>query len=152
MRNTRLKHKISAPGQGELFSVEQIANIYRSKPDAPLTNAALYDIISTQLGVSSDAMNSTAPVGASGQRHSLVRRAVRFTQQSLKHMGLIERVSGERGVWRLTQAAKRELNAAKPGVKLLGFRTDLGLAIWGSSSDIFKRLTVPISLCFSSPP
>ncbi|ASJ88741.1 site-specific DNA-methyltransferase [Pseudomonas aeruginosa] len=152
MRSTRLKHKISAPGQGELFSVEQIANIYRSKPDVPLTNAALYDIISSQLGVSSEAMNSTAPVGASGQRHSLVRRAVRFTQQSLKHMGLIERVSGERGVWRLTQEAKRDLNAAKPGVKLLGFRTDLGLAIWGSSGDIFKRLTVPITLAFTSPP
>lgn len=152
MRTTRLKHKISAPGQGELFSVEQIANIYRANPDKPLSNSALYDIITNQLGVSQDAMNTTTPVGQSGQRHSLVRRAARFVQQSLKHMGLIERVNGERGVWRLTQEAKRELNAAKPGVKVLGFRTDLGLAIWGPSGDIFKRLNVPVVLAFSSPP
>lgn len=152
MANSRLKHRISAPGQGDLFGVDQIASIYRSNPDKPLSNAALYDIISAKLGVSQNVLNATAPVGESGQRHSLVRRAVRWTQQSLKHMGLIERVNGERGVWRLTQSAKRELNAAKPGVKVLGFRTDLGLAVWGSSGDIFKRLNVPVTLCLSSPP
>ncbi|MGI0646802.1 DNA methyltransferase [Pseudomonas aeruginosa] len=148
----RLKHRISAPGQGELFGVDEIASLYRSNPDMPLTNAKLYDLVSARLGVSPEAITATSPVGESGQRHSLVRRAVRWAQQSLKHMGIIERCSGERGVWRLTQDAKRDLNAAKPGVKLLGFRTDLGLAIWGPSGDVFKRLHVPITLALSSPP
>jgi len=148
----RLKHRISAPGQGDLFALEDIANLYRSNPEKPLTNAQLYDLVSSKLGVATDAIKATSPVGESGQQHSLVRRSVRFGQQTLKQMGIIERCSGERGVWRLTEKAKRELNAAKPGVKMLGFRTDLGLAIWGPSGDIFKRLNVPVTLAFSSPP
>ncbi|HHX6290539.1 TPA: hypothetical protein ACVGJS_004130 [Pseudomonas aeruginosa] len=148
MRNNRLKHKVSAPGQGELFAVEQIANIYKANPDKPLTNQALYDIISNQLGVSKEAMNERVPVGASGAKHSLVQRAVRFCQQSLKALGVIERVHGERGVWRLTEPEKRNLNAAKRGVKVLGFRTDLGIAIWGASGDAFKNLTTPVTLAF----
>lgn len=152
MKQTRLKHRISAPGQGELFGVDDIAGLYRSNPDLPLTNSMLYSLVSAKLGVSPDAINTTSAVGESGQQHSLVRRAVRWAQQTLKHMGIIERCSGERGVWRLTQDAKRDLNAAKAGVKMLGFRTDLGLAIWGPSGDIFKRLNVPVTLCFSSPP
>ncbi|MDF5950486.1 winged helix-turn-helix domain-containing protein [Pseudomonas aeruginosa] len=138
MRTTRLKHKVSAPGQGELFAVDQIAGIYKANPDKPLTNTALYEIVTSHLGVSTEALNELAPVGESGQKHSLVRRAIRWTQQSLKQMGIIERVNGERGVWRLTEDAKRDLNPAKSGVKVLGFRTDLGLAIWGPSADIFK--------------
>ncbi|HCF1756644.1 MULTISPECIES: site-specific DNA-methyltransferase [Pseudomonas] len=152
MRTTRLKHKVSAPGQGELFAVDQIAGIYKANPDKPLTNTALYEIVTSHLGVSTEALNELAPVGESGQKHSLVRRAIRWTQQSLKQMGIIERVNGERGVWRLTEDAKRDLNPAKSGVKVLGFRTDLGLAIWGPSADIFKRLTVPVVLALQSPP
>lgn len=95
MRSNRLKHKVSAPGQGELFAVEQIANIYKANPDQPLTNQALYEIISNQLGVSKEAMIERVPVGASGAKHSLVQRAVRFCQQSLKALGVIERVHGE---------------------------------------------------------
>ncbi|WP_370602015.1 DNA methyltransferase [Pseudomonas nitroreducens] len=152
MRSNRLKHKVSAPGQGELFAVEQIANIYKANPDQPLTNQALYEIISNQLGVSKEAMNERVPVGASGAKHSLVQRAVRFCQQSLKALGVIERVHGERGVWRLTEPEKRSLNAAKRGVKVLGFRTDLGIAIWGASGDAFKNLATPVTLAFGSPP
>jgi len=152
MSPTNLKRKISAPGQGELFAVEEIASLYRSHADTPLTNAKLYNLISSKLGVSAEAMAITSPVGTSGEHHSLARRAVRWAQQTLKHLGIIERCEGERGVWQLTQSEKRGLNAAKPGVKMLGFRTDLGMAIWGPSGDIFKRLNVPVTLCFSSPP
>ncbi len=152
MKSSRLKHRVTAPGQGELFAVDEIASLYRSSPDLPITNARLYDLVSSKLGVSRSAISTTSPVGVSGQQHSLVRRAVRWAQQTLKHLGVIERCHGERGVWRLTQEAKRDLNAAKPGVKLLGFRTDLGLAIWGASGDIFKRLSTPVTLAFSSPP
>lgn len=152
MNSTRLKHKVSAPGQGELFGIGEVAEIYRANPNNPIPNSALYELISEQLGVSKHAMKQTAPVGESGQQHSPIRRAIRWTQQTLKHLGIIERVEGERGVWRLTEPAKRDLNAAKAGVKVLGFRTDLGVAVWGPSGDIFKNLKVPISLVFSSPP
>lgn len=51
MRTTRLKHKVSAPGQGELFAVDQIAGIYKANPDKPLTNTALYEIVTSHLGM-----------------------------------------------------------------------------------------------------
>ncbi|WP_057390201.1 hypothetical protein [Pseudomonas aeruginosa] len=61
MRTTRLKHKVSAPGQGELFAVDQIAGIYKANPDKPLTNTALYEIVTNHLGVSTEALNDGCP-------------------------------------------------------------------------------------------
>jgi DNA modification methylase len=151
MRSLRAKGA-GSPGQGDLFGIDQLADIYKQSPDTPLSNESLYKLVSSKLGVSESTINERVPVGASGERHSIAKRSIRWAQQEMKRLGLIERVHGERGVWRLTQDAKRDLNAAKSGVKVLGFRTDLGLAIWGPSGDIFKRLTVPVSLCFSSPP
>jgi site-specific DNA-methyltransferase (cytosine-N4-specific) len=142
----------STPTQAELFGLEEIASLYKANPDTALNNASLYRLAAKKLGLKEDELNDRVPIGASGQMHSLVHRKIRWMQQSLKHQKILERVKGERGVWRLTEEAKRDLHAAKPGVKLLGFSTHLGLAIWGPSGDIFKRLNVPITLAFCSPP
>lgn len=152
MKTVNTMRRTSTPTQAELFGIEEIASLYKANPDTPLNNAALYRLAAKKLGLNDDALNGRAPVGASGQMHSLAHRRIRWMQQSLKHLRILERVKGERGVWRLTEEAKRDLHAAKPGVKLLGYSTSLGVAIWGPSGDIFKGLNVPVSLMAASPP
>ncbi|MGE8066158.1 DNA methyltransferase [Pseudomonas sp. NPDC089569] len=146
------KAKSSPTSQGDLFGIEQVANLYKGNPNTPLKNADLYRLLSKQRGLDSGVDDIREPVGSSGQKHNLAHRSARWCQQSLKHMGIIERIPGTRGVWGLTEQAKRELNAAKPGVKVLGFRTDLGVAIFGPSGDIFKNMRIPVTLCLTSPP
>ena len=141
-----------APGQGELFNIEQIAQVYKDNPDTPLDNQTLYRMVANRVGLPSEALMERVPIGQSGQKHNVVRRQIRWLQQSLKQMNVLCRVKGERGVWRLTEDAKRELNAAKPGVRVLGFRTDLGVAILGRSGDIFKNLDQEVMLIVTSPP
>lgn len=151
MRSLRPKTG-NSPAQGDLFGIDQIADIYKASPDTPISNESLYRRMSNKLGFSAAEMNERVPIGANGERHSFAKRSIRWAQQEMKRLGIIERVEGERGVWRLTEETKRDLNAAKPGVKLLGFRTDLGIAIWGPSGDIFKGLQTEVTLVFSSPP
>lgn len=140
------------PLQRDLFGIEHVFEAYRDKPDQPLTNAQLYKAISDKAGVSAGVFEERMPVGKSGQLHSLAGRRARWFQQNLRKQGIVESVKGQRGVWRLTEQAKRELHPAKKHVKLLGYSTDLGVAIWGASEDIFKGLDVPLSLILTSPP
>lgn len=138
--------------QLELFSAGQVAALYKANPDVALDNKTLYSLISERYSISKDSLGRRVPIGAAASLHSPLKRGIRWMQQTLKQARIIERVKGTRGVWRLTEEAKRDLHPAKPGVKLLAFRTDLGMAVWGASEDIFKRLTIPITLCFTSPP
>ena len=143
---------VAKPYQRDMFGIEHVIEAYSQKPGKPLTNAQLYKAISEIAGVNPAVFEERHPIGKSGQRHSLAARQARWFQQSLRRMNVVEGVKGQRGVWRLTDEAKRELHPAKKGVKLMGYCTDLGVAIWGASEDIFKRLDVPISLAFTSPP
>lgn len=145
------KAKSSPPGQRDLFGIEQVAELYKRYPEMAIDNASLYAMASKQLGVAPEDLGERVLVGKSGQKHNLAHRAIRWSQQNLKRLGILERVKGERGIWRLTEDAKRGLSAAKPGVKVLGFSTDLGIAVFGSSGDIFKRLDSPVMLVISSP-
>ncbi|CRN65276.1 Modification methylase PvuII [Pseudomonas aeruginosa] len=147
---SKARARRASAGQLELF--EAVRSAYQKMPDVPLDNEGLYNHVAQAVGISKQELSMRTPVGTSGQLHSLKRREIRWCQQTLKHLKLIERVHGERGVWRLTEGAKRDLHAAKKGVKLLAFSTDLGVAIWGAAADTFKRLEVPITLCFTSPP
>ncbi|MBM5459010.1 site-specific DNA-methyltransferase [Pseudomonas sp. P66] len=146
------KAKAVPSTQGDLFGAEQIAAIYKSRPDAPIDNATLYSMVAKRGGLPKEVMEERVPVGRSGQRHSLERRAIRWSQQDLRRAGILERVPGARGIWRLTEDAKRDLNMAKPGVKVIAFRTDLGVAVFGPSGDIFKNLDIPIMAIVTSPP
>lgn len=146
------KAKAVSSSQGDLFGAAQVAAIYKARPDSAISNATLYQLVAEEAGLSKEAMAERVPVGRSGQRHSLERRAIRWTQQDLRRAGILERVPGERGIWRLTEDAKRDLNMAKPGVKVIAFRTDLGVAVFGPSGDIFKNLNIPIMCVVTSPP
>ncbi|HFZ1809206.1 TPA: DNA methyltransferase [Pseudomonas aeruginosa] len=136
--------------QLDLFS--HVVAAYQKNPDVELTNQQLYRAVCATAGIAPAELEVKVPIGASGQLHNLKRRQIRWAQQTLKRLRVVERVKGERGVWRLTETAKQDLHRAKSGVKLLAFSTDLGLAIWGPCQDVFKRLEIPITLSYCSPP
>src|SRR5690606_33789656 len=91
-------------------------------------------------------------VGKAGIRYNLVKRQIRWYQQTLKHAGILERLPDARGVWRLTSKASRDLHKANAGVSLVGFSTELGIAILGTCETVFSRIDAPITLVVTSPP
>lgn len=140
------------PSQLPLFSVGQVAKAYASA-NGELSNAELYRMVGGEAGIPSADMDHRTPVGTSGQPRSLPKRSIRWMQQTLRQLGLLERVEGKRATWRLSQAGEAKfIGKASPGVALLAFSTKLGLAIWGSWEDVFPKLDEPISVYLSSPP
>lgn len=129
--------------QQDLFA--KVAMAYAEAPDGVLDNAALYRAVADP-----DDIRQRSAVGKSGQKHSLTARAIRWQQQTAKHLGLIERV--DRGVWKLTHHIKEELHRATEDIKLVAFSTDLGIAIWSRHESVFNGFNEPISLMVSSPP
>lgn len=116
------------------------------------TTTQLYQRVADQTGISQAALEAKAPVGKSGQQHSLVKRKIRWVQQTMRALGLIERVEGEHALWQLTDAGAKKLTKARPDVALLAFSTDLGIAIWGNCNRVTPRLDIPITLMITSPP
>ena len=111
--------------QSDLF--EPLLAAYRNVQihDEGISNAALYQAMNLVGG-------ERKPVGRAHERHNLEHRTVRWQQQTLKRLGLLERVPGQRGRWRLTPKAQKDgdLTPAPEGVALVAFSTDLGVAIW----------------------
>jgi len=143
--------------QLDLFS--PVLEAYAASGDGALSNPQLYDRLSASLEVDKSFWDTKAPVGRAARLVSLPKRRVRWMQQSLKNLGLLER-TGAHGVWRVTargaeELAKnrpRDLAAAAPGQVLLGFSTKLGLALWAEARDVFTRIDEPVHLCLSSTP
>ena len=135
--------------QLELFS--HVAAAY-ADASGTLTNAALYEDVAQRAGLSEQELRARVPIGTAAAPRSPVTRKIRWMQQSLKQLKVIERVDGERGVWRLTERAGKDLDRAVAGVKLIAFHTELGMAIWSRHQDVFPLLNEPIHLCVSSPP
>lgn len=116
-----------------------------------LSNADLYAAVKAPLGFSDGDYSRKDPVGRAGTRHCLAQRAVRWHQQTLRKLGLLERVPTKRGAWRLRGAQEKQLTPAPHGMTLVGFSTKLGLALW-SSCEVFQRISEPIALVLTSPP
>lgn len=137
----------AAASQMDLFG--PMMRMYQS--GEPVSNDALYDGL-RQSGVI-PAPNRTA-IGRAGELHDPATRKVRWWQQTAKALGLLEKVPGQRGVWRATEKgrARPQLTAAPHMIRMLGFSTDLGMAIWGEATDVFERLDEPVHLCLSSLP
>ena len=135
--------------QADLFA--HVAAVYADAGDAPLSNTDLYHTVAARAGIPEAQLEARAAVGVDGQRHSLVKRAIRWHQQTLKHAGVIER-DGARGLWRLMDTNKRGLHEAVAGVKLVAFSTRLGVAIWGDCRDVFSGLGEKLMVCICSPP
>ena len=118
----------------------------------PRTNDALYRDLAESGQVSESELAIKVPVGVAGAAVSPAKRRVRWYQQTLKAQGVLERVPGVRGTWRMAERDKNGLTKAPPKVVMLGFSTELGVALWGSCHDVFGSLTDSIAVCVTSPP
>lgn len=136
--------------QLDLF--DHITASYANASGGCLTNDELYKEVAERAGISRKDLDARQPIGKAGTMRSPLKRAIRWYQQDLRAMGVIEKVEDARGVWQLTEAAGRKLHRSRPGVKMLAFSTDLGIAIWGSNSSFFPYLGEPIVLGVTSPP
>jgi DNA modification methylase len=119
-----------------------------------LSNADLLSRLSATQGLPADHWSQRMPIGKSGELHSPARRHIRWYQQTLKSLGLIERVPDQRGVWQATAKLRsaKELTIALPHLAMLGFSTRLGVALWADCASVFTRIDEPIHLCLTSPP
>lgn len=138
------------PCQIDLF--EHVAGAFAQPVSGRLSNDELYRMAAGRAGVDAEDLNAKVPVGQTGAQRSLVKRRIRWHQQTLRQLGLLQKVEGERGVWELTETGKMKLRQIKDGVAVLGFSTELGVAIWGDARRVFQRWDEPIFLVLTSPP
>lgn len=142
--------KVRRPVQLDLLS--EVLHAYSAERNGRVSNGELYEQVATRAGIDPSEFAKKTPVGDAQQPHSLLARKVRWHQQTLKHAGILERIDGERGVWQLTQPAGRDLNRIGPNVAVVGFSTDLGVAILGACDTVFSAIDSHITLCCCSPP
>jgi len=120
--------------------------------DRPLTNDELYESVGKRAGISKEEMESTDEIGVAKSKRSKIKRTIRWYQQTLKEMNLLQKVEGERGVWELVGDGKGKLHKPAPGVKLVAYSTNLGMAVWSCNRSFFADFNEPIHLCMTSPP
>lgn len=137
---------LSVAKQLDLFS-----NLQRAYADGPISNEDLYAKLVAKGSVTREELDERKPIDRTGIAHSCAKRKIRWYQQTLKKLGVLEG-AGQRGKWRLTESAARELTPTAPKTVLLGFSTRLGVALWAYSEDVFVQLDAPITLCLTSPP
>ncbi len=116
------------------------------------TNDSLYRDLADSGLLSESELKTKVPVGRSGVGVNLAKRRIRWYQQTLKESGVLQRVPGARGTWRIAERNKNDLTKVPPKVVMLGFSTDLGVALWGSCHDVFGSLTESVAVCITSPP
>lgn len=133
------------------MQIDLFKTLHKAYEHGPISNDDLYEQLVDQGVVAQAEMDAVQPVGRSGKQYKCAKRRVRWAQQSLKKMGLLES-AGDRGRWRLTEAGRRGLTPAQPRKVLIAFSTKLGVALWASCDDVFASLDAPISLCLTSPP
>lgn len=136
--------------QIDLF--EHVAGAYAQPESGRLTNHELYRIAGGRAGISPKSLEEKSPIGRAGAERSTLKRAIRWHQQSLRKLGLLERVEGARGVWELTNLGKSKLRKINDGIGVIGFSTDLGVAIWSNCTRVFAKWDEPIFLALTSPP
>ncbi|MEJ6003691.1 DNA methyltransferase [Paucibacter soli] len=117
-----------------------------------LSNNALYEQLIENGLLDRAAVEAKAPVGKDGVHFSLAKRRVRWWQQHLKQHGIIERIPSERGTWRLSDRNKKDMTKAPPKTVMIGFSTELGVALWGACNDVFGSMTESIAVAITSPP
>lgn len=117
-----------------------------------LSNNDLYAYVANKHGLTAEDF-ATTPVGTAAVPVSQLKRKIRWYQQTLKHAGVIERVHGKRGVWELVNTeSSAGLKEILPNQAVLGFSTDLGIAIIAHCESFFSMINEPIHLIVTSPP
>lgn len=142
----------ASPSQLSLF--DAVAKAYVAGDGQALAQRQLYQHLVDEGHISEQDLRAKAPVGRAAAPVSISRRQVRWIQQSLRALNVIERVPDQRGVWRATEKArsKPELTIAPPRVAMLAFDTDLGAAIWGACETSFAGLVDDVAAVITSPP
>jgi len=135
----------------EQLSLFDIESVYL-KEGRELSNEELYAVLSDRYDIPISHFQVTTPVGKAKQPVNLLKRQVRWYQQTLKSQGVLEKVPNARGFWRPTKEAKTELKENLGKASVVAFSTRLGVAIWGMCEPTFKGLDAPITLCLTSPP
>ena len=130
-------------------SMQAVLAVYQNGGE--ITNDDLYKAVKEPLGFDDEDYKMRQAIGKAGMKHCVAHRKVRWFQQSLRGLGLVERVPGRRGVWRLRPREDQQLTPPVPGMTLVGFSTNLGVALW-SSCDVFQRINEPVALLITSPP
>ena len=136
--------------QLDLFA--HVGGAYAQPASGRLSNAELYRIVAGRAGMPAEQVSAKSPIGRAATPRSVVQRAIRWHQQSLRALGLIEKVDGQRGVWELTAAGRSKLRKIRDDLGVVGFSTDLGLAVWSNCTRVFSRLDEPVFLALTSPP
>lgn len=138
------------PTQLNLFS--SVLHAYSANDSGRLTNTEVYQTVAKVMGLSDEEARARVDIGQAGASRNALAQKVRWHQQTLKQAGILERVDGERGVWQLTRRASKDLNQIQSNVAVVGFSTDLGVAILGACEHVFSHLDAPITLVLTSPP
>lgn len=148
--SSRLPHRLTETGMKTPYqlSLLHVLEVYKAHPDEPLSNAELYTELA-EGNLSAGELNKKIPIGRSKAYHSPLKRKIRWYQQTLKQLGLVQRIN--RGSWQLANKNKAGLHIIPQHLSLIGFSTRLGLALW-SNASIFRRINEAIHLCITSPP
>lgn len=133
----------------QLSLFDHVQTAYANSP-VTLSQSELYESVANTVGLNQSRWDERAET-ESGHSFSVLKREIRWHQQTLKHAGLLEN-AGRRGHWRLTKAGKIKLKKVEPKSTLVAFSTQLGVALWSLCEDVFEQINVPICLCLTSPP
>jgi site-specific DNA-methyltransferase (cytosine-N4-specific) len=133
----------------QLSLFDHVQAAYANSP-SPLTQEALYQQVSESAGLTDEHWQQRGKTNA-GQSYNVLKREIRWHQQTLKHAGLLEQ-AGKRGRWKLTKEGKAKLRKVEPKSTLVAFSTELGVALWSLCEDVFDAIDAPITLCLTSPP
>lgn len=139
------------------MDIKQLLNtvhqIYLESDTDSISNEQLYSLVSERCGIDAEELTRRSEIGVKKEKHCVIKRKIRWYQQTLKMLNVIERVDGERGVWRLAKANKGKLHEAPGGIHLLAFSTALGVGLWADSRSVFSNgIHDPIHLVMTSPP
>lgn len=147
----RIKRTNRKAGCGHVqLSLFDVAEVYAGANGKPIGNAELYDRLADKCGIPRKAFTEREPVGKAQQPVSTLKRKIRWWQQDLRSLGVLEKTS-ERGVW--TYSGKnRTLKENVGHVSLCVFSTGLGVAIWGVAEKALQGIETNIDLVLSSPP
>ena len=126
------------------LTLEKVAAIYQ-EAGGSISNQELYRKLEVDT-------SDRQPVGKARAKHSLNARKVRWFQQTLKRLKVIEPEEGKRGHWRTNVADMGDERDAPPNVAMVAFSTKLGVALWASWESVFPGLGESISLSLCSPP
>lgn len=129
-----------------------VASAFTESDAGRMDTQALYREVASRAGLSPARLREVQPVGRNRTPRNLTKRAIRWHVQTLKHMGVVKRVEGERGVWELVEPTRKGLHVPRIPVKLVAFSTDLGVAIWGDNREVLAGLDEPVHLVLTSPP